>query len=211
VDCRRPHFGSAIARYAPSPRPVPQFLPARQWKVPLLLQSAPSTPRPQSRNSSPLMEGHLARRPSMEGRVAHSSPLMEGRASSRSPRQACLGRACRPQITAEREAAPPQQPAATVAHGKAIPTNSSSSSSHWRWPPHPRHCAPSLTSTPLDHIRITAPRPLSRFLFSQDPIPDVSLSHPVLKVNRMRTMYVPGSVIHVHSDYINEHHRTMLE
>jgi hypothetical protein len=30
------------------------------------------------------------------------------------------------------------------------------------------------------------------------------LSHPVLKVNRMRTMYVPGSVIHVHSDYIND-------
>jgi hypothetical protein len=30
------------------------------------------------------------------------------------------------------------------------------------------------------------------------------LSHPVLKVNRMQTMYVPGSVIHVHSDYIND-------
>jgi hypothetical protein len=30
------------------------------------------------------------------------------------------------------------------------------------------------------------------------------LSHPVLKVNRMRTMYVPGSVIHVHNDYIND-------
>jgi hypothetical protein len=30
------------------------------------------------------------------------------------------------------------------------------------------------------------------------------LSHPVLKVNRMRTMYVPGSEIHVHSDYIND-------
>jgi hypothetical protein len=30
------------------------------------------------------------------------------------------------------------------------------------------------------------------------------MSHPVLKVNRMRTMYVPGSVIHVHSDYIND-------
>jgi hypothetical protein len=30
------------------------------------------------------------------------------------------------------------------------------------------------------------------------------VSHPVLKVNRMRTMYVPGSVIHVHSDYIND-------
>uniref|UniRef100_A0A804P5F9 Uncharacterized protein n=2 Tax=Zea mays TaxID=4577 RepID=A0A804P5F9_MAIZE len=48
---RRPHFGSAIAaiaRYAPSPRPVPQFLPARQWKVPPLPQFAPSMPRPQS-------------------------------------------------------------------------------------------------------------------------------------------------------------------
>jgi hypothetical protein len=31
-----------------------------------------------------------------------------------------------------------------------------------------------------------------------------AVSHPVLKVNRMRTMYVPGSVIHVHSDYIND-------
>jgi hypothetical protein len=30
------------------------------------------------------------------------------------------------------------------------------------------------------------------------------MSHPVLKVNRMRTMYVPGSEIHVHSDYIND-------
>jgi hypothetical protein len=30
------------------------------------------------------------------------------------------------------------------------------------------------------------------------------MSHLVLKVNRMRTMYVPGSVIHVHSDYIND-------
>jgi hypothetical protein len=30
------------------------------------------------------------------------------------------------------------------------------------------------------------------------------VSHPVLKVNRMRTMYVPGSVIHVHGDYIND-------
>jgi hypothetical protein len=32
----------------------------------------------------------------------------------------------------------------------------------------------------------------------------VALSHPVLKVNRMRTMYVLGSEIHVHSDYIND-------
>jgi hypothetical protein len=32
----------------------------------------------------------------------------------------------------------------------------------------------------------------------------LSLSHPVLKVNRMRTIYVPGSAIHVHSDYIND-------
>jgi hypothetical protein len=30
------------------------------------------------------------------------------------------------------------------------------------------------------------------------------LSHPVLEGNRMRTMYVPGSEIHVHSDYIND-------
>jgi hypothetical protein len=31
------------------------------------------------------------------------------------------------------------------------------------------------------------------------------------KVNRMRTMYVPGSETHVHSDYIIGHHHTMLE
>jgi hypothetical protein len=30
------------------------------------------------------------------------------------------------------------------------------------------------------------------------------IKDPVLKVNRMQTMYVPGSVIHVHSDYIND-------
>jgi hypothetical protein len=30
-------------------------------------------------------------------------------------------------------------------------------------------------------------------------------------VNRMRTMYVPGSETHVHSDYIIGHHHTMLE
>jgi hypothetical protein len=33
----------------------------------------------------------------------------------------------------------------------------------------------------------------------------------VLKINRMRTMYVPGSVIHVHSSYITIHHHTMLK
>jgi hypothetical protein len=31
------------------------------------------------------------------------------------------------------------------------------------------------------------------------------------KVNRMRTMYVLGSEIHVHSDYIIGHHHTMLK
>jgi hypothetical protein len=31
------------------------------------------------------------------------------------------------------------------------------------------------------------------------------------KVNRMRTMYVPGSEAHVHSDYIIGHHHTMLK
>jgi hypothetical protein len=31
------------------------------------------------------------------------------------------------------------------------------------------------------------------------------------KVNRMRTMYVPGSETHVHSNYIIGHHHTMLE
>jgi hypothetical protein len=33
---------------------------------------------------------------------------------------------------------------------------------------------------------------------------EVGLSHPVLKVNRMRTMYVRESEIHVHNDYIND-------
>jgi hypothetical protein len=32
-----------------------------------------------------------------------------------------------------------------------------------------------------------------------------------LKVNRMRTMYVPGSETHVHSDYIIGHHYTMFK
>jgi hypothetical protein len=31
------------------------------------------------------------------------------------------------------------------------------------------------------------------------------------KANRMRTMYVPGSETHIHSDYIVEHHHTMLK
>jgi hypothetical protein len=30
------------------------------------------------------------------------------------------------------------------------------------------------------------------------------MSHTVLKVNQMRTMYALGSKIHVHSDYIND-------
>jgi hypothetical protein len=37
------------------------------------------------------------------------------------------------------------------------------------------------------------------------------MSHPVLKVNRMRTMYVPGSKTHVYNDYIIGHHHTMLK
>jgi hypothetical protein len=36
------------------------------------------------------------------------------------------------------------------------------------------------------------------------PYGGLFVSHPVLKVNRMRTMYVPGSEIHVRSDYIND-------
>jgi hypothetical protein len=31
------------------------------------------------------------------------------------------------------------------------------------------------------------------------------------KVNRMRTMYMPRSEIHVHNDYIIGHHHTMLK
>jgi hypothetical protein len=31
------------------------------------------------------------------------------------------------------------------------------------------------------------------------------------KVNRMRTMYVPGSETHVHINYIIGHHHTMLK
>jgi hypothetical protein len=30
------------------------------------------------------------------------------------------------------------------------------------------------------------------------------LSHPVLEVNRMRIIYVAGSEIHVHNNYIND-------
>jgi hypothetical protein len=33
---------------------------------------------------------------------------------------------------------------------------------------------------------------------------DWIVSHPVFKVNRMLTMYVPGSEIQVHNDYIND-------
>jgi hypothetical protein len=46
---------------------------------------------------------------------------------------------------------------------------------------------------------------LSHFLGS------VTLSHPVWKASRMRTMYVQGSETHVHSDYIIGHHHIMLE
>jgi hypothetical protein len=31
------------------------------------------------------------------------------------------------------------------------------------------------------------------------------------KVNQMRTMYVPGSEIHVHNDYIIGNHHTLLK
>jgi hypothetical protein len=31
------------------------------------------------------------------------------------------------------------------------------------------------------------------------------------KANRMRTMYVPGSETHIHSDYIIGHHHTLLK
>ena len=31
------------------------------------------------------------------------------------------------------------------------------------------------------------------------------------KVNRMQTMYVPGSETHVHNDYIFGHHHTLLK
>jgi hypothetical protein len=37
------------------------------------------------------------------------------------------------------------------------------------------------------------------------------LSHPVLEGNWMRTMYVPGSEIHVHIDYIIGLHHTLLK
>jgi hypothetical protein len=38
------------------------------------------------------------------------------------------------------------------------------------------------------------------------------LSHPVFRrQTEMRTMYVPGSAIHVHSSYITGHHHTVLK
>jgi hypothetical protein len=43
------------------------------------------------------------------------------------------------------------------------------------------------------------------------PIPFTYCHTRFWKVNRMRTMYVPGSETHVHSDYIIGHHHTMLE
>jgi hypothetical protein len=49
-----------------------------------------------------------------------------------------------------------------------------------------------------DHLHVAGSGPKCLPSYGTD-----SLSHPVLKVNRMRTMYVPGSEIHVHSDYIN--------
>jgi hypothetical protein len=33
----------------------------------------------------------------------------------------------------------------------------------------------------------------------------------IWKANRMRTMYMPGSETHVHSDYIIGHHHTLLK
>jgi hypothetical protein len=37
------------------------------------------------------------------------------------------------------------------------------------------------------------------------------ISHLVLEGKRMQTMYVPGSGIHVHNDYIIRHRHTMLK
>jgi hypothetical protein len=39
----------------------------------------------------------------------------------------------------------------------------------------------------------------------------VSCHTPFWKVNRMRTMYVPGLEIYVHNDYIIGHHHTLLK
>jgi hypothetical protein len=58
----------------------------------------------------------------------------------------------------------------------------------------------------LDAIKATSDELLGAYTKAEDEAMNVAfgVSHPVLKVNRMRTMYVPGSVIHVHSDYIND-------
>jgi hypothetical protein len=41
--------------------------------------------------------------------------------------------------------------------------------------------------------------------------PRESVTPDFWKVNRMRTMYVPGSETHVHNDYIIGHHHTLLK
>jgi hypothetical protein len=40
---------------------------------------------------------------------------------------------------------------------------------------------------------------------------DDHVSHPVLEGTPLRTMYVPGSAIHVHNSYITGHHHTVLK
>jgi hypothetical protein len=113
VECRRPHFGSAFARYAPSPRPqsprpVPQFLPARQWKVPPLTQSAPSTPRPQS-----------------AGRQWKVAPRIPRRQRPQSPPRPQSQNRPRPQSSAHRRLLPAHPAAASApSPTEGIPTDS---------------------------------------------------------------------------------------
>jgi hypothetical protein len=73
-------------------------------------------------------------------------------------------------------------------------------------------CSISFFLTPLEPIRPDATFDAT----CRCPLPDASYCPPhchtrFKKANRMRTMYVPGSAIHVHSSYITGHHYTVLK
>jgi hypothetical protein len=106
VDCRRPHFGSAIALYAPAPAvpaPHPAIPPRPSMEGPAApairainaspAVRSPAIPRPQSagrqckvaspvnaRSPRPSMEGRLARSPqAVNGRSRHAFIAIDGR------------------------------------------------------------------------------------------------------------------------------------
>jgi hypothetical protein len=70
-----------------------------------------------------------------------------------------------------------------------------------------------LTCGSVDFGSVCSVRERGRLASGSDlPVRDEMLCHTWFwKANRMRTMYVPGSETHVHSDYIIGHYHTMLE